>query len=654
MGTSLTIERAIGSYAQREQMINYALDHVKESESMFSGVRQTWPRLYDLWRGTWTSAHSPHRNSVHIPLIFSALWADAARKAATSLNTFPIVTFLGYGPDDGGIARKREGLFSAQGKDDLIFQKQVDMMLAASLYGTSVMQIGWKRESKMRVIESIDRTPLTNQVVRSIKKSNIVTFDGPESKQIDLIDFFPAPGFRTIAEMPRVGRRYYLDLDNIRYLAKEGIFDVGEVARMEREGGVNTGVVDSGLTVQRFQARTGMTDEQAQCMSKWNRPVECIDVWGLVPSELCPDGVYERIVTVMNRRYLARNRPIPYWHGLKPFLSHAPMPDLHYFYAAGKAEIVAKLQIVANRYVNQSLDAADLMIDPMWFYDRAAGIKTSNLYSKPGKYIPVTGNPNSVIAPMIRDLSGLTVADNKVGQMTDAIQRGTGIVDDAVAGMGGDSRQTAREFVGRREAAGTRLLLEARLYEETLLEPMANMFMALDRQFLELPVEVLILGEGARIDPDTSAPLRGSRETLDGYDLTANYSARALGSSSGLSKGMKQQNLISLLSALSGPIGQVAMGQINAVNFFRGLFREFEIPNINDIFTANPALGELIPPGTPGGVAGVPTSGQIAQTGALPIPAMAGDGPPPNSAQSMMQPIDIGATQTNLPAGMAA
>ena len=640
------IQRAEGSYAQREQMINFAIDFIKESEAHYSAVRQTWPRLYDLWRGTWSSRYAPHRNNVHIPLIFSALWADAAKKAATSLNGVPMVSFLGYGPDDQPIARKREALFMAQAKDDNIYTKQVDMILAAGLYGTSVMQIGWKRDEKMRVIERIDRTPITDTIIRSIRQEKIITFDGPESKQIDLLDFFPAPGYRTIAEMPRVGRRYYLDLDDVRYLAEQGVFDKSEVARMEQEGGVNSGIVDTGLSARRFQARTGMDDEQARFMSKWNRPVECIDVWGIVPSELCPDKVTERIITVMNRRYLARNRPNPYWHGLKPFVSHSPMPDPHYFYAPGKAEVVAKLQIVANRYVNQSLDAADLMIDPMWFYDRGAGIRVSNLMSSPGKFIPVNGNPSAAIAPMLRDLSSLTVADSKVSQMGDAIQRGTGVVDDAVAGFSGDSRQTAREFIGRREAAGTRLLLESRLYEETLLEPLANMFMALDRQFLELPVEVLILADGALVDPVTNSPIPGSREVLDGYDLVPNYGARAMGSSTALSKSMKQQNLIQLLQAMASPLGQQVMGQINAVNFFRGIFREFEIPNINELFSSQPSLQQLAMQASGGqGIQGVPTSGQIAG-GQLPIPGMAGSAQP-GSAQQLMAPPDISKAQSS-------
>lgn len=643
-----TIQRAEGAYAQREQMINFAIDFIKESEAHYSAVRQTWPRLYDLWRGTWSSRYAPHRNSVHIPLIFSALWADAARKAATSLNAVPIISFFGYGPDDQATARKREALFMAQAKDDNMYTKQVDMILAAGLYGTSVMQIGWKRDEKMRIIENLDRTPITNTLIRTIRQQKIVTFDGPESRQIDLLDFFPAPGYRTIAEMPRVGRRYYLDLDDVRYLAEQGVFDKAEVARMEREGGINSGIVDTGLSARRFQARTGMDDEQARFMSKWNRPIECIDVWGIVPSELCPDKVTERIVTVLNRRYLARNRPNPYWHGMKPFVSHSPMPDPHYFYAPGKAEVVSKLQIVANRYVNQSLDAADLMIDPMWFYDRGAGLRTSNLYSSPGKFIPVNGNPAAVVAPMLRDLSSLTVADQKMAQMGDAIQRGTGVVDDAVAGFSGDSRQTAREFIGRREAAGTRLLLESRLYEETLLEPLANMFMALDRQFLELPVEVLILGDGAVVDPVTNAPIPSSRETLEGYDLVANYGARAMGSSTALSKSMKQQNLIQLLQAMSSPLGQQVMGQINAINFFRGIFREFEIPNINELFSSQPSLQQLAMQASGGqGIEAVPTSGQIAN-GQIPIPSMPGAAP--NSAQALMAPPDLNVAQTSVPA----
>jgi hypothetical protein len=644
MISALAIQREPSDYAYKQQMANMVIDCLRYSESQFNGIRSKWPRLYDLWRGSWSGRFHPHKNNVHIPLIFSALWADAARKAAASLSSYPPVNFMGYGPDDRKTAQKQEALNAAQMKDDSAFLKQVDLLVASGLYGVAVMQVGWKRDEQTRIMEQIDRMPLSGKVVRHIRKGKVVMFDGPESIMVDLLDFFPQPAVSRLRDMKWVVRRYFLDLDDIRYLAEIGTFDKSEVARMEREGAIGGGNSELVTSIRRFQVRTGMDDETARYMDKYARPIEILEFWGRVPSELSPDGDLNRVVTVANRRYLMRNRPNPYNHGRLPFLAFSPTPDPHYFYAPGKAEIIEKLQIVGNRYLNQSLDAADLMIDPMWFYDRGAGLITRNLYSRPGRFIGLNGNPSQAIMPMGHDMSGLTVADNKIAQVREFAQMGTGLVDDAVMGLGSDSRQTAREFVGRREAAGTRLMLESRIYEETMLEPLANMFSALSKQFLEPPIEVMILGDGAQLDPDTGMPIPASREVLSGYDLFPSYQARAMGATMGLSKQMQQQNLLSLLQALSSPLGQSLMGQINAVNFFRGIFRVFEVPSINDIFTQNPQLAAMAQQaGGPAGLAGIPTSGQIANGGPSAVPGMPTGAPAGMGAPaSMLNPPDIG------------
>jgi hypothetical protein len=444
---------------------------------------------------------------------------------------------MGYGPEDAAIARKQEALNAAQFKDDNGFLKQVDAIVAGSLYGVCVMQVGWKRDEQERIMEQIDRMPLSGKVVRHIRKGKVVMFDGPESIMVDLLDFFPQPTVARLRDMKWVVRRYFLDLDDCRYLASIGTFDKAALSRLERDGALGGGQGALVTSIQRFQVRTGMDDETARFMDKYSRPIEILEFWGKVPSELSPDGVLSRVVTVANRRYMMRNRPNPYNHGQIPFLAYSPTPDLHYFYAPGKAEIVEKLQIVGNRYLNQSLDAADLMIDPMWFYDRGAGLVTRNLYSRPGRFVGLNGNPSNAIMPMQPYMQGLSVADQKISQIREFLQMGTGIVDDAVQGIGGDSRQTAREFIGRREAAGTRLMLESRIYEETMLEPMANMFAALSKQFLEPPVEVLILGDGSQIDPVTNMPIPASRETLSAYDLFPSYTADAAAESALVASG---------------------------------------------------------------------------------------------------------------------
>lgn len=615
-GTNFQIAQALGPEQQKQQLISVVVKRKRLSENHHMGVRQSLPRKYDMWRGSWTGRFHPHKNNVHIPLIYSAIWADAARKASTSLNMWPIVTFLGYGPDDMPTARKREALISAQMKDDNMFLKQVHTFVSADLYGVAVSQIGWKKQTEDRYIEFVDRLPLSGKIVKQIKKGPVTMFNGPTVENLDLLDFFPAINCNTIREMPWAIRRYFLDLDDIRYLSSDqmGIFDKAEVARMEREGGVGWDHFTDEATVRRFAVRTGMDDATVKFMDEFARPVEIYEMWGYIPSELVPakyrgngrPGMF--VITVANSRYLLRCRPNPFWHGQMPFQAFSPTPDPHYFYAPGKAEVLEKIQITGNRYINQSLDAADLVIDPMWFYDRSSNLNTRNLYARPGRFIPVDGDPSRVVAPLQANLNGLLTATEKIQQMQEFANMGSGIVDDAVQGLGGADRQTAREFIGRREAAGNRLLLESRIYEEVYLEPVANMMVALDKQFLDTPLEVLILGDSAVLDPVTGQPIGSTREHLDAFDLVPNYAARACGATAALSKGMKQQTLVQLLQAMAG-FPQI-WGQINVMNFWRGIFREFEVPNINEIFTTTQPLNDMLQQ-MGGNLGGIPSSGQI-------------------------------------------
>jgi hypothetical protein len=637
VGSSYFLTRAEGTIGRRDQIIDIVNQRMRLSESYFTGVRNRLPRLYDMWRGVWTGRFHPHRNNIHLPLIFSAIWADAARKMSTSFGLWPALSFLGYGPDDMSIARKWESLISAQMKDMDLYMKEVDTMVTANLYGVAITQLGWERKKDFRILEDLRTSPITKQLIRTIRKGEIVTFDGPQSEPVDRLDAFPQPGIARGQNMKWFIRRRHLDLDECRLLAKAGVFGQQELDRMIREGGTGTIQSIDLASIKRFQVRTGMDDDSARWMDRYTRPVEIIEMWGYIPSELADDGDTLRVITIANRRYLMRNEPLPFWHKRLPFLFFSPTPDPHYFDAPGKAEVAEKLNIVANRYVNQSLDVGDLIVDPTWFYDRASNLNTRNLFIRPGRFIPVDGDPNAVIAPMQANLANLSVADAKISQMREYVQMATGIHDDVVQGLDSGDRQTAREFLGRREAAGTRLLLESRLYEETYFEPMGNFMVSLNGQFLEAPVEITILGDNATIDPVTQQQISASRVSMDEEDIRMTYSARALGATTALSRTMKQQNIIQLLGAMGTPVGQTVMGQINAVNFWRSIFRDFEIPNVNEIFQTNPVLNGMMQQlgaQTPGQV---PTSGQIAGGAQLPMPPAQGV-PSPIDIQSMLQP----------------
>jgi hypothetical protein len=586
-----TVIRETSAVGFREQIVNLVSDRKTLSERFFTGFRKKLPELYGLYRGSVTGKHSSFKNDIHIPLILSVIQSDVARKTQTSFSAWPIVNFVGYGPDDAPIARKREALISAQMKDAGSFLKAYDFFLGADLYGTSVARWGWThREQEMMISKQIP-LPVAGvfQTVNSFQ--NVVTFDGPDWQVIDLLDFFPQPGCRTIPMMSWVCEREFLDLDDVRALARPDedglvVFDPDEVARMEREG-IGVAKVTDDFKSWRSQGRT-LEDEQSRWSEKYARPVELIHMWGRIPSELTTDGVVDRVITVANGSYLLRNRGIPFWSGFKPYESYSPMPDPHYFFAAGKAEVSAKLQIIANRFTNQQLDALDIFIDPAFFYNSNANINTRNLLMRPGKFIPVQGNPSDAVQPVVPSLQGVQMG----GQMTQMVwqwmQQGTGIVEDTVMG-GQGGRQTAREYLGRAEAVATRLMLESRLFEEGFLEPLANTFVDLNRQFMTSDREVFILGQGSTTDPVTGLPIpESSRQTITGWDLVPNYEARAIGSTTRLGRAARQQNLTFLLQAASAnPISAAA---VNWINFFRQIFREFEIENVNELLKSEPEM----------------------------------------------------------------
>lgn len=367
-------------------------------------------------------------------------------------------------------------------------------------------------------------------------------------------------------------------------------------------------------------------DQDGRNREPYSRPVEILNMIGTIPSELVPQGeergegqfqMVHRILTVANRRYLLRNRPNPFWNGKKNILAYSPMPDPHYFYAPGKAEIAKKLQIIANRFTNQQLDALDIFIDPAFFYNSNSQLNTRNLLMRPGKFIPMDGDPSANIMPVVPNLQGVQLG----GQMTEMVwrwmQQGSGIVEDTVMGGGQGSRQTAREFVGRSEAVSTRLALESRLFEEDFLEPLADAFVDMNRQFLEMPKMVSILGKNAQVDPVTGQPIpEQGREPIDGYDLVPNYDAHAVGATTQLNKSQRRQDTAFLIQAMSA--NPITASAINWINFFKDVLRLFDYDNINEIINSDAQMQKVLQlagqgpetqsqdvPGTPSGTNGM-------------------------------------------------
>lgn len=549
-------------------------------------------RWYDLYRGLYSGKFQAFRNSVHIPFIFSVVQSDVAKKVQTSFGGWPIVEFEGYGEEDSGVASKNEVLISAQMKDSRSFQKAVDFYLSADMYGTGVAKVGWKQDIRKEPRRVILPTELGIPMER-IVNDDVTHFEGPDWQVIDIIDFWIQPGKRCVEEADWVIHRSYVDYDEIVQLAKLGIFDMGAVRDLGQSPMPQAMATEFN---ERRSVYRSYGEFDAIRNEKFAKPVELWDMWGRVPSEFAPDGVTHRVVTVANGTKLLRNRPNPFWHGRIPFLAYNPMPDPHYFHGPGKVEIAEKMQYAVNRFANQKLDIIDLVADPVWLVNRQAGIDTQNLITRAGKVIGADGPvDDSVIRPLFPNLQGLQYTYTEIETLLRFIQQGTGIIEDTVQGAPASRRQTAREFLGRQESALTRLMLEARLAEEGFVEPLANMYRALNRQFLPVPKEVRVMGSRAAINPITGFPLPKEPVNISLEDVNQDYRARAIGATQMLSRSIRQQNAMVLLQAFSA--NPVFMKMVNWAAFGRQLFELFDFRNPDELLLKQEATVSEQPEG---------------------------------------------------------
>lgn len=560
-------------------------------------------RWYDLFRGLYSGRFAAYRNNVHIPMLFSVVQSDVARKVQTSFGGWPIVEFSGYSHEDAWKARKNEVLVSAQMKDCDSFRKAVDFFLSADLYGTAIARVGWRTDQRE---ESYRDVGIDNMGRRGMmtQKRTVTTFDGPDWEPVDILDFLIQPGKRRIDQAAWVIHRHYIDLDELEEQAKLGFYDMDAVKRLRGMGSMPSTVESDYL--QRVNIYRSYSEYDARRTERYAKPVEIWEMWGRVPSEFSRDGQVHRVISVANGSVVLKNRPNPFWHGKLPFLAYSPTPDPHYFHAPGKMEVAEKMQYAANRFANQKLDALDLVIDPMWLVNSSMGMDTQNLFTRAGRTIKVDGPiGEDMIRTLSPDLRGLQAAFQEIGFLWSNIQQATGIIEDTIQGVPVSKRQTAQEFRGRQESVLTRLMLEARLAEEGFVEPLADMFVALNKQYLTFPKEVRILGNDAIVNPITGLPLPKDPINFSNLeDVVHDYRARAVGATQMMGKAMQQQQLVGLMQIVGGiPIGAQ---MVNWEAFIRQIFDAFDLRNVDELLRPNEMQMALQAQMNAGGQGGAP------------------------------------------------
>jgi hypothetical protein len=573
-----------------EMIVNIVMARFRESAEFHRRFMEKTRQWYNLYRCIFTGERPPFKNVVMLPMLMAACWSDVANKIAITLSGSRIIEMDAIAPEMGQSAKRAEALLNQQLLDAKVMEKMIDFLMSADVYGTAILQYGWKKQQCKY---------MQRQEAFGVQWDEPVTqtlFDGPDFKNIDILDWFPQPGKKDIDDMGHVCVRWWADLDDLledAYLAqeegREPMFDP-QALMMLHDKPPSSGVQDEAN--ERHQLWRSYSEYQAVRQGKYKRPVELIDMVGLVPHEFAPDGVRLRVMTVANRQVALRNGPSPYPLMRKNFRVYSPLRDMHFHHGIGKIEPVATLAASGNKLVSNRLDLLDLALNPPTFVNDSTELDTQNLVLWPGRIIKAHGEVGeSNIRPYQFDLQAYPMVVNELEAISRYIDSATGVQRDTIQGSLSGDRQTAREFLGRLEGARTRLGLEARLFERSVIEGLADDFRMLDRVNLSMPRAVSLIGSSALMDPDTGGPLPPETYQVGLQDITADHRIRAIGASQMLSKQMLRQDFITTMQAMQS--NPMALQLTNWVAFFSKFWRAFEmdpremmvqqVPRMNDM-----------------------------------------------------------------------
>lgn len=318
--------------------------------------------------------------------------------------------------------------------------------------GTSVLAMPWRLDNGY-----FPKNEKTEEGVTIEKGESQMTYNGFNFEVIDIFDFFIEPK----SDMPNEGnviRRFEKTRGELVRLVESGIYDKTTVKSVKD--------LKASYHANRSDSFKDEKSEFEGLQPDLNNPsdlIEVLEFWG----DITVDGVeYSNVVVTVAGDELLGLEKNPFWQG-KPFVVGTYIPVVNSPYGLGLLDPVLGDLHARMMTRNQRLDITEFSINPMFEAVNDGTLDFSQLYSEPGRVIPVTETGSIQQINSVADVS-TSVQEEQL--MEQSIEKSTGT--GAYIGSGATrnaERVTAQEIEATRAAGGNRLNGIHRHIERTAL-----------------------------------------------------------------------------------------------------------------------------------------------------------------------------------------
>lgn len=365
--------------------------------------------------------------------------------------------------------------------DEMSFQPKTAAFVKAMLLdGTAFAKVPYryKEIETMRRVTEVD--PVSGMAVQSKQPKVEVLFDGPDLEVIPIYDFFPdwtvkKPG--DVASMRGCVHRTFKTLASLRNNPLYKNVDELEVSMNVKGGDAWSRPYYSDAYRDEFDK---LNDNKSDV--KEEGQVEIWEYWGLFDRN--GDGNFEEyIIVIANGDVVLRCEPNFYDYKFKPFVACPNYIRESEFYGIPELMAVRSLIKEANTLRNARLDNINLSVNPMWIADRAAGINTKSLFSRPNGVI-WTNDVNAIrpLPPMDPSIG----SREEMAFIQNDIQNATAMVNAApvASNLGKQFGRSATGVNFIQSFASSRISLKARMLAEMYFKQVAKIMLLTNRQFV--------------------------------------------------------------------------------------------------------------------------------------------------------------------------
>lgn len=386
------------------------------------------------------------------------------------------------------------------------------ILKSMTIYGNGLAEFGWINAMQAKT----QRDRIIGQQMATMMAPNGQPFNVPTGQQTswiettqkphqisqpflhfrDLRDFYIDPNCPSpnVQESSFCATRQLLTIEHLQgYRGKEGftIPSDSDLLELAHQKSTTTGDQTKSMT----ESYRGGYWQPSIDQSKDPRlaRVECIRYWQ-----------NDRHVWILGRKQVAMNRDNIY--GVLPFLDVAYNDVPGRFYGMSVCDLVEGDQKVSEAIINARLDELNLMLHPPFIRKRGSIFSQSMARWRPGMMLEAEDPKNDFIKMEMPNVTQSAFIE--IAAVQDRTQKTVGITDVAgfgAATAGGNSaNRTATGVSAQTSAQSTRVHYLVSNIEDQFILQLLNIFMGLNKRFLDPSVLMEILGpngEPMQVDP---------------------------------------------------------------------------------------------------------------------------------------------------------